>query len=99
MSDLDVDVGNYKALALAVLERALIDLQDARKQRDRIEVRKLLAWVNSDTESWVFAFVPLCEWLGFDVETMKRKIRGLRGCVDNHEKSSLRRITPEKSSL
>ena len=76
-----VDVDNYKALALAVLERALIDLQTARKQRDRVEERKILAWVDSDTESWVFAFVPLCEWLGFDVETMRRKVRGLRGVV------------------
>ena len=78
-NDLDVVVDNYKALALAVLERALIDLQIARKQRDRAEEHKILAWVNSNTESWVFAFVPLCEWLGFDVETMRRKIRGLRG--------------------
>lgn len=64
-----------KALALAVLESALDDLKYARETRDRKLESEVNAWLNSDSDSWVFDFVPLCQWLGFSPSAIRNKLK------------------------
>jgi len=75
MEENDTDRVACKALALAVLESAIDDLNTARKQRHKVDEQEILAWIESDDETWVFSFVPLCNWLAFDVNALRKKLR------------------------
>ena len=77
MEENDRDRVACKALAFAVLEDALYSLKAARKRRDKKQVRELMEWFSSNDHTWIFSFVPLCEWLGLDVGLMRKKLEGL----------------------
>ena len=75
MNTNDSDRESCRALALAVLECALFDLKIARLTRNRKLEGEVEKWIGSNSDSWVFDFVPLCQWLGFDVDAMRRKLK------------------------
>jgi len=75
MNETDSDRVACRALALAVLKDAINELETARRLKDKAQERESLAWINSNSVSWVFSFVPLCEWLGFDAEAIRKKLQ------------------------
>jgi len=66
-----------RALALAVLERALKDIQDYRGngspelRRDYLDA---CAWVESDDMLWPFSFLSLCHLLDLSPDAVRRTL-------------------------
>ena len=63
-----------KRLMLAVLERALLDLQGsavARTPRARQLADEVDAWFAADDESWPCSFLNVCHSLGLDVSAVR----------------------------
>jgi len=73
----DADTAGPRALMLAVLEDAIRCIENGRWQR-RFGARRLAAeaeaWVRCDRVDWPFSFLNICEALGIDVETMRRRL-------------------------
>lgn len=65
-----------KKLAAAVLAQALVEVRDrhadtAYKRR----VREDLEWIFSDEVEWPYAFVPLCQLFGLEVDYVRGMVR------------------------
>jgi hypothetical protein len=71
------DTSGPRALMLAVLEDAVWCIEKGRRRR-RFHARRLAAeaaaWVRSDRRDWPFAFVNVCEVLGFDVDAFRERL-------------------------
>lgn len=68
-----------RALALAVLEQAVIDLEKYRFSTRRRQQRLYMEayrWVTSGDRSWPYAFVNLCELLDVDPGLMRVRLLG-----------------------
>ena len=79
----ETDTTRWKALAEAVLTDALHQLALLSKQPDREskQARKeLIEWFCNDTEGRIFAFKPLCEWLGISPSALRKELK-LKGKV------------------
>ena len=66
-------------LALAVMERAMIDLQEYRFRTRRREQRLYMDaydWVASNDRRWAFSFANLCELLNVPVEQLRARLIG-----------------------
>lgn len=60
-----------RALAMAVLRQAILDLGKYRFARPREQQRlywEAWEWVASDDRSWPFSFLTLCDHLGIEAE-------------------------------
>ena len=74
----EVDVTRWKALAEAVLTDALHQLDLLSKQHDREskQARKeLIEWFCNDAEGRIFAFKPLCDWLGVSPSALRKELK------------------------
>ena len=63
-----------RALALAVLWEAVLDLSKYRFAKRRRQQRlywEAYDWVNSDDRAWPFAFANLCDAIGLSVESVR----------------------------
>jgi hypothetical protein len=73
----DADTSGPRALMLAVLEDAVLCIENGRWQR-RFGARRLAAeaeaWVRSDRADWPFSFPNVCEALGIDVDAMRSRL-------------------------
>ena len=72
----DREVVACKALAEAVLVDALKELNH--KPMDKVERKQLaetVAWFNDDSEGYLFAFIPLCTWLGLEASAVRRLLK------------------------
>jgi hypothetical protein len=68
-----------RALALAVLEQAVADLQKhrfAKRRRQQRLYMEAYRWVTSGDRSWPFSFVNLCEVLDVDPNVMRAHLLG-----------------------
>jgi len=66
-----------RELALAVMERAIDDLAQSRfakTRRGQREYWDAYDWVAAEDREWPFSFVNLCDALGLDVESTRRRI-------------------------
>jgi hypothetical protein len=45
---------------------------DKRAKQNRAE---LIGWFNSNLEDRIFAFIPLCDWLGMDPLALRQKLK------------------------
>ena len=66
-----------RALALAVLWEAVLDLDKHRFATRRRQQRlywEAYDWVMSDSRSWPFSFVNLCDQLGLAVEPVRARL-------------------------
>ncbi len=63
-------------MAAAVMAATLehIHHHHAKPNRSR-EVREDLDWVFSDTETWPFAFIPLCHLVGLEPEYVRASVQ------------------------
>jgi hypothetical protein len=62
-------------LALAVLERAILDLQKyryARRRRQQRIYRETYEWVTMDDYTWPFSFLNVCTLLNLSPEGLRR---------------------------
>src|SRR5262245_1471521 len=71
----DGDTSGARALMLAVLEDALRCIEHGRRRRT-FHARRLAAdaeaWVRSDRRDWPFAFVNVCDVLGFEADAIRK---------------------------
>ena len=44
------------------------------KKRDYVDRAEIVAWFKSDVDDWLFAFVPLCKWLGLEPSAVRREL-------------------------
>jgi hypothetical protein len=66
-----------RALALAVLEQARLDLQKyryARRRRQQRLYRDAYEWVAADDISWPFSFVNICGGLSLSPEALRAQL-------------------------
>jgi len=66
-----------KALALAVLEQAVMDLRKFRfasRRRQQRLYMEAYRWAASDERGWPYSFASLCDLLGFDVTAMRARL-------------------------
>ena len=67
-----------RRLMLAVLERALLDLQSSTSRRTS-RMRRLAhavdAWFAADNEAWPFSFANICHGLGLDAAAIRSRLR------------------------
>ncbi|MEO8603945.1 MAG: hypothetical protein ABI629_15325 [bacterium] len=64
-----------KKLAAAVLATALVEIRDHHGSPAHTRgVAEALEWVRSDENSWPYAFVPLCELFGLEVDWVREVI-------------------------
>jgi hypothetical protein len=66
-------------LAIAVLERAMLDLRDNRWARRRRQQRLYMnayAWVASDDRRWPYSFCNLCDTLGLHAVAVRAQLLG-----------------------
>jgi len=81
-----------KRLMLAVLEDAVGTLQryvHARSRREQRLLHETLEWFASDDLDWPFAFVNVCDGLGFDVDYLRT---GLRRWRDHAQGTTVARL-------
>ena len=74
----ETDTTRWKALAEAVLTDALHQLDLLGKQHDRESKqarRELIEWFLDDVEVRIFAFKPLCEWLGISPSALRKELK------------------------
>ena len=72
----EVKIAGCKALGRAVLMDALVGLDKKRHKKIDYQTRaEIVVWFNSDVDDWLFAFVPLCKWLGLSVTAVRRELR------------------------
>jgi hypothetical protein len=65
-----------KKLAAAVLAQALVEVRDRHADAAyRRRVREDLDWIFSDEVEWPFAFIPLCQIFGLDVDYVRGMVR------------------------
>jgi hypothetical protein len=72
-------VSPERALVLAVMWQAVIDLQKYRFANRRRQQRLFMEayrWVESDDRSWVFSFANLCETLNLKPEPLRARLLG-----------------------
>ncbi len=72
-------VSPERALALAVLWEAVLDVGKYRFASRRRQQRlywEAYEWVTSDSRSWPFSFVNLCEAIGLAVEPVRKQLLG-----------------------
>lgn len=49
------------------------------EDRERADTyRDAMAWVAADRDTWLFSFVALCEALGFDANSVRAQLLGIR---------------------
>ena len=68
-----------RALALAMLEQAVLDLHRyrfAKRRRQQRLYMEAYKWVASDDREWHFSFVNLCEALEFSPERLREQLLG-----------------------
>ena len=68
-----------RALALAVLWEAVLDLDKYRFAKRRRQQRlywEAYDWVTSDSRSWPFSFVNLCDAIGLSVGPVRKQLLG-----------------------
>jgi hypothetical protein len=66
-------------LAIAVLERAMLDLRDNRWARRRRQQRLYMnayAWVASEDRRWPYSFCNLCDTLGMHPVAVRARLLG-----------------------
>ena len=66
-------------LAIAVLERAALDLRAFRfgkRRREQVIFMDAYEWVAADDRTWPFSFVNLCELLNLDPESVRSHLLG-----------------------
>ena len=77
----DREITAYKALGKAVLMDAIKALDNQpRDKSERVLYNELVAWFNSDSDKYLFAFIPLCNWLGLSASAVRRTLK-LKGKV------------------
>ena len=70
-------ISGERALALAVLWQAVLDLHKyrfAKRRRQQRFYMEAYRWVASDDREWPFSFVNLCGWLGFCPERLRAQL-------------------------
>jgi hypothetical protein len=86
----DADTSGPRALMLAVLQDAVRCIEQGRRCR-RFHARRLAAeaesWAGSDRRDWPFAFVNVCEVLGFDADAFRKRLSTMQ-----HDGSERRRV-------
>jgi len=91
-----------RALALAVLWEAVIDLDKHRFATRRRQQRlywEAYEWVTSDDRSWPFSFANLCEQLGLTVEPVRAQLLADRApLAPSAERSSAHEPVLEKAA-
>jgi hypothetical protein len=68
-----------RALALAVLQEAVVDLEKYRFAKRRRQQRlfwEAYQWVASNDRHWPFSYVNLCELIGMEPESARRQLLG-----------------------
>ena len=87
------DTSGPRALMLAVLEDAVQCIEQGRRSR-RFHARRLaadaVAWVRSDRRDWPFAFVNVCEVLGFDADAFRKRLLMMRNDASDGRRIRLR---------
>lgn len=72
----DREITACKALGKAVLMDAIKALDKRpRDKSERVLYKELVAWFNDDSEGYLFAFMPLCNWLGLEASAVRRMLR------------------------
>ena len=72
----DVEIASCKALGRAVLMDALKGLDKKRHKKVDYQTRaEIVKWFKSNADDWLFAFVPLCKWLGLDPSAVRRELK------------------------
>jgi hypothetical protein len=72
-------VSPERALALAVLWEAVLDLDKYRFAQRRRQQRlywEAYEWVTSDDRSWPYSFANLCDAVGLTVEPVRKELLG-----------------------
>ncbi len=85
-------ITSERALALAVLEQALLDLQRyrfAKRRRQQRFYMEAYKWVAADDREWPFSFVNLCEALDFSPEGLRERLLGDIGVVAPRRSSAI----------
>jgi hypothetical protein len=81
-----------RALALAVLWEAVLDLDKYRFAQRRRQQRlywEAYQWVTSDDRSWPYSFANLCDTVGLTVEPVRQQLLGeLRGAAPTADKAA-----------
>jgi hypothetical protein len=67
------DTEKYRRLAIAVLEQAWADLYTPAIDGDNVRERAQV-WFKSEDSSRPFAFMSLCELLGFNPESVRERV-------------------------
>jgi hypothetical protein len=80
-----------RALALAVLWEAVLDLDKYRFAQRRRQQRlywEAYEWVTSDDRSWPYSFANLCDTVGLTVEPVRKQLLGeLRSVAPTADKA------------
>ena len=86
----DSETSGPRALMLAVLEDAVRCIEEVRRRRTFYTRRRAAEaedWVRSDSRDWPFAFLNICEVLGFDAVAFRTRVLALR-----NDPSDVRRV-------
>ncbi|MEO8602106.1 MAG: hypothetical protein ABI629_05975 [bacterium] len=68
-----------RALALAVLQEAVVDLEKYRFATRRRQQRlfwEAYQWIASNDQRWPFSYVNLCELIGMDPDSARKRLLG-----------------------
>ena len=68
-----IGAGGVKALMARILERAVVDLKEA-KSDSPARYRAECAWLKDEDAEQIFSFVGICQELGYDPSKIRRKI-------------------------
>jgi hypothetical protein len=86
----DADTSGPLALMLAILADAVQCIEQGRRRRG-FRARRLAAdaeaWVRSNRRDWPFAFLNVCEMLGFDAHALRTRLFTIR-----NDASEVRRV-------
>jgi len=68
-----------RALALAVLQEAVVDLEKYRFAKRRRQQRmfwEAYEWIVSNDRRWPFSYINLCELIGMDADSARKRLLG-----------------------